>query len=457
MCCNKTQKLLSELQQSDKISILPDCILQFILSLIPTKDAVATCILSKRWKFLWTSIPIIDFDDALLYTNADFWYPVEVTSFMNFVERVLLLRDSSSIKKFRLSCRVFFSASRVHAWVSAAVMHDIEELDLCFFVEKPFMLPLCVFHSESLAVLKLQMNCELQLPNCISFPSLKTLELCLVTFVDDGSTEKLFSNCPVLQELSILDCEWVKLMNVTISIPTLKSLTIDDLPYYGTFDVNGCRIKIDAENLTHLCYVGYLCNELIPCYVPSLVKAHIHIPNLFENQKEVVPRTAKLLRGLQHVHSLRMSTRTIKSLFLAGNLLEVPLFQKLTCLELTMKIENLSVAGLLNFLHCSPNLESLHFFEGLELCMCSRNNAWYLKAAPRCLVSCLKKVRFQNFSGINSEICFLKYFLENALVLEGMYIYSAKNTSRNQKSQKELKTLLQSIGRGSKNCILSFI
>lgn len=310
MCCNKNHKLSES--KSDKISVLPDCLLHYILSLIPTKDAVATCILSKRWKFLWTSVPNIDFDDALLYMNADFWYPVEVTRFMNFVERVLLLRDSSSIKKFRLSCRVCFSASRVHAWVSAAVMHDVEELDLCFFVDKPFMLPLCVFHSKSLTVLKLEMNCELELPNSISFPSLKTLDLCLVTFVDDESVEKLFSNCPLLQELSILDCEWANLMNVTISIPTLKSLTIDDLPCYGTFDVNGCRIKIDAENLTQLSYTGYMCNELIPCYVPSLVKAHIHIPNLFEDQKEFVTRTAKLLGGLQHVHSLRLSTRTIK-------------------------------------------------------------------------------------------------------------------------------------------------
>ncbi|XP_074344639.1 F-box/LRR-repeat protein At4g14103-like isoform X2 [Apium graveolens] len=452
MYCNKNQKLSES--KTDRISSLPDCVLQFILSLIPTKDAVATCILSKRWKFLWTSVPNIDFDDAALYPNADFSYPIEVTRFMNFVERVLLLRDSSSIKKFRLSCRVCFSASRVHAWVSAAVMHDIEELDLCFFVEKPFMLPLCVFDSKSLTVLKLQMNCELQLPNCISFPSLKRLDLCLVTFLDDKSMDKLFSNCPVLQELSILDCEWVNLRDVMISIPTLKSLTIDDLPYYGTFDVNGCQIKIDAENLMHLSYTGYLCNELIPCHVPSLFKAHIHIPNLFEDQKEVVPRTAKLLRGLQHVHSLRMSTRTIKSLFLAGSLLEVPIFQRLTCLELTMKIENLSIAGLMNLLHCSPNLESIHFF---ELCVCSDDDAWYLKPAPRCLVSCLKKVMFQNFRGYDSEICFLKYFLENALVLERMYIYSAKNIKGSQKRQKEVKMSLQSLDIGSKSCVLTFI
>lgn len=89
--------------------------------------------------------------------------------------------------------------------------------------------------------------------------------------------------------------------------------------------------------------------------------------------------------------------------------------------------------------------------------MCSQDNAWYIKPAPRCLVSCLKNIRFQNFRGYDLEICFLKYFLENALVLERMYIYSAKNTKGSQKSQKELNAMLQSFDRGSKNCILCFI
>lgn len=299
----------------DKISGLPDCILQHILSFLPTKDAVATCILSKRWKFLWTSVPNMDFDDALLYTNEiNGWYPIEVSCFMNFVERVLLLRTASAMNKFRLSCRVCFCSSRVHAWISAAVLHNIRELDLCLFVEKPFMLPLCVFDSKSLTVLKLEMNCVLELPTCISFPSLRILHLCLVTFLDDNSTHKLFSGCPVLQELAILDCEWTNLKSLVISIPTLKSLTIDDLPYFGSDDMNGCQIKINAENLTHLNYIGYLCNELFLCNVPSLVKAYIHVPVLCVWLNEVSCRIAKLLKGLRNVNSLKISSRTIEVL-----------------------------------------------------------------------------------------------------------------------------------------------
>ncbi|KAL9281873.1 putative F-box domain, leucine-rich repeat domain superfamily, F-box-like domain superfamily [Arabidopsis thaliana] len=38
----------------DRISALPDDLLVRILLLVPTKAAVATMILSKRWQFIWT-------------------------------------------------------------------------------------------------------------------------------------------------------------------------------------------------------------------------------------------------------------------------------------------------------------------------------------------------------------------------------------------------------------------
>ncbi|KAF2555347.1 hypothetical protein F2Q68_00016013 [Brassica cretica] len=47
----------------DTISGLPYELLVRILSLVPTKAAVSTCILSKRWKFLWMSLPKLDFTD----------------------------------------------------------------------------------------------------------------------------------------------------------------------------------------------------------------------------------------------------------------------------------------------------------------------------------------------------------------------------------------------------------
>jgi hypothetical protein len=44
--------------------------------------------------------------------------------FMNSVERVLLLRDSSNIEKFTLSCGID-DATRTRTWVSAAVNRNV--------------------------------------------------------------------------------------------------------------------------------------------------------------------------------------------------------------------------------------------------------------------------------------------------------------------------------------------
>uniref|UniRef100_A0ACD5VHK9 Uncharacterized protein n=1 Tax=Avena sativa TaxID=4498 RepID=A0ACD5VHK9_AVESA len=48
----------------DRLSNLPDCLLHAILSQLEARQAVQTCVLSRRWPLLWRAIPCITIDSA---------------------------------------------------------------------------------------------------------------------------------------------------------------------------------------------------------------------------------------------------------------------------------------------------------------------------------------------------------------------------------------------------------
>ncbi|XP_073303402.1 F-box/LRR-repeat protein At3g58900-like isoform X2 [Primulina huaijiensis] len=435
-----------------KISHLPDCILHRILSYLPTKEVVATSILSKRWKHLWTEVTYFDFDDSMLYSSqTDFRHPLDVTRFMNFVERVLLVREKSDMKRFRLSCRVCFSESSVHEWISAALRHNVQELDLCLFVQEPFTLPWGVFDHSSLTAVRLEMNCTLQLPTCISFPYLRRLHLCLVTFPNDLLMQKLFSSCPFLEELAILDCEWINMKCISIAIPSLKSLILDDLPFCSVDDLRGCEIKIDAENLVFFKYCGYLSNEIHIYDLSSSALALINVPILCQRQREITSRTFKLFRGLKNVSSLRISSGALESLFLADDVLDrLPIFENLTLLELRGQFGGHCIELLMEFLYHFPKLQSLHFCEGLGCC----KDDCKMKLTPSHSLSNLKTVNYQNFYGTSTEIYFVKFLLKNAVTMMKMDVVWSKSFSGDPKDQLMIENQLHALPRGSRHCAL---
>ncbi|KAL8205649.1 hypothetical protein R6Q57_009200, partial [Mikania cordata] len=187
-------------------------------------------------------------------------------------------------------------------------MHNVREVDLCLFAADPSIIPQSVFDCKQLVILKIDMLRNIEIPSRIHLPCLKILHLSLVAFLNDESTQKLFSSCPFLEELVLWDCAY-GMNNLTISSLTLKKLSIMD---YYRMHPNGCKIKIDAKNLTYLEYNGYLTNEIFLSNVSSLVKAYINVPTLRQTQKEVACRVADLLKGLANVVFLSVSKCTLE-------------------------------------------------------------------------------------------------------------------------------------------------
>ncbi|KAF9589388.1 hypothetical protein IFM89_023420 [Coptis chinensis] len=128
----KKQKLVegnNSGKKEDRISHLPDAMLHHILSFLPTKYAVGTSELSKRWRHLWASVPNLDFDDTLKHSKSSN-SERDINNFMNFVDRVLHLHDLPNIHKFSLKCLYTDDESRINAWISTALKRKVQDIFL---------------------------------------------------------------------------------------------------------------------------------------------------------------------------------------------------------------------------------------------------------------------------------------------------------------------------------------
>jgi hypothetical protein len=186
----------------DRISTMPDSVICHILSFLPTKQAAATTILSKRWNPIWLSVLALDFDEQ---NFADF------TAFRHFVYSVMLLRNITlPIRSFRLKCGSSyydFNRHDVNRFIHAVVQRGIQNLNIHMLTSliDGFKLPQCVFTCNSLTVLKLK-GLTIDFSK-VNFPLLKTLHLKNIYFyvLNPRLLERFLHGCPVLEDLQMQD------------------------------------------------------------------------------------------------------------------------------------------------------------------------------------------------------------------------------------------------------------
>jgi hypothetical protein len=73
----------------DRIGALPDELLQYMMSFLLSRDAVRTCVLARRWRTLWKSVPALHVHDPESYDGA--------TGSSKFVDELLRLRDPTPL------------------------------------------------------------------------------------------------------------------------------------------------------------------------------------------------------------------------------------------------------------------------------------------------------------------------------------------------------------------------
>ncbi|XP_075084282.1 F-box/LRR-repeat protein At3g26922 isoform X1 [Nicotiana tabacum] len=248
----------------DRVSQLPDALLVQILSLLPTKDAVASCVLSKRWCYLWYSIY------NFLFINSDY----RTENFIYFVDHVLTHCTSSNIKKFQLNfdymTRWNFDLETIR-WISFAVERKVEDVILCSDDEElTYKLPLSMGTCSSLITLNLS-RWVFDKRLAIAWNSLKSLKLDLIS-LDDDDIVNLLSGCPAMETLELFFFRGFRRLEITSS--NLKRLTLAG--HWRPDFENDTSLEIMAPYLQHLEISGNLYNLMCRLVnVSSLVNAKL--------------------------------------------------------------------------------------------------------------------------------------------------------------------------------------
>lgn len=242
---------------------MPNDILDQILSLLPLKEAVATSVLSSKWRYVWTSCLVLDFDfeknmkpltHCSHYQDQDF-EDKECWRYVNWVDSVVKMHTGPTIEKFRVCFPLDLSFTPfIDRWVQFALKKWVQDLVLDFSAQSHKLLHLGNGFSKASGFSK--------------FRALKNLSLNSIG-VTRGDIGFVLSTCPCLEKLKVSNCR--NLTSVTIVgshfALKLKSLAIE---CWHSMD----SIEILDANIVSFSYSGNPL-KLVLSNVPLLVVVSI--------------------------------------------------------------------------------------------------------------------------------------------------------------------------------------
>ncbi|PNX97531.1 F-box/FBD/LRR-repeat protein [Trifolium pratense] len=354
--------------ESDRISCLPDHIIDQILSRLPINEAGRTSVLSSEWRTKWSTQSNLVFDRQCVSAASSEDPSVIQIKFLRIIDHVLLFH-SGPINKVNISdsgCNLIDInyVADIDRWILHLTKRSIKKFVLDFWLEQRYKIPWCLFSCQSLHCLKLYW-CLLKPPTTFEgFRNLKSLHLQRVTMTQDAF-EILISGSPLLEKLR--------------------------LALFDGFN----QINIQAPNIKFVLIIGEF--EGIS----------------FDN----TPRLAKLVvdQTNQNVVPVKLPTPCIN----------------LRCLSICINFSDLKeILAVLCFLNSSPNLQSFTISARLEEqagLSTPVSYCWEDIFSEPVMPLTLQRVKIEDISGTKSELDFIRFILLYSPVLEKMIVEPVVN------------------------------
>ncbi|KAL5727360.1 hypothetical protein ACHQM5_000568 [Ranunculus cassubicifolius] len=439
---------------SDRISNLPDDVLDSILGLLPKKCVMRTSILSKRWTNLWKSTwsHATSFDFGKEFAQAQTQQQFAIT-----VNKYLHLHNGHKINKFRL----YFSPSEkyeadLEKWIVFATSKGVKELDLTLpWIKESSLMQIPAILISCSSFINLSLSCiSFSSPSGFTgFGSLQTLLLNEVS-IKDEVLESLISNCPSLTNLCLRSCSSLTFIQVS-------SLSLKCFNFIVT---NAYSIEIFAPNLKSLHFYGDILNGY-DAYeylnVNALEDFFISANGYDCTQPE--HDFIKIISGVSHVKVLTICL---------GAPVFTTLAERCNLGQLPIALPNLEELQILvggpireEYLGCLFNFFSHIVCPSLDKIFIDLSGSYTpppqdvepAEEPLSCVFSDLKTIKINQFRGTGPEIEMVKFFLQRACTLELMVLVAASESppvedtsivrdgGRTLHSEKSMKPLLDEL------------
>ncbi|KAL3613147.1 hypothetical protein CASFOL_036634 [Castilleja foliolosa] len=337
--------------QIDRLSALPDSLIIHILSLLDlnVKKAAATCVLSKRWQFIWSELPWLYFcNHSCLIEDR--------RNFVSWVGRTLLLRSSGiHLESFEID--FYYDecfATDFNGWVRFAIRSKVKLLSLVIQSSthhyKP---PQVLYSSSSLRYLNV-VHCVLAPGVAIDWPSMTGIWI-RNSEVDENLIRKIILGCPELRSLYLAECWGFERLDLDST--SLDMLEISH-PNGEEGDMRVFEISAPYLRNLHITFDA-MWSKMQLKNVSSLISVSICFTT-FEIHVEVLNNAKELFENIRHVKDVKLETLCVKAVselvFLEHRLPQ----SRREVLRLVISRDEDCIPGILGLLESSPNLNTLH-------------------------------------------------------------------------------------------------